>query len=326
MLSKLSILISVILFLGCRSNNLEYSKKEAFDELTQSVSRYSASIDSREINWDSLVEHYDSRVNEDLSEKEFFELIMDMLLEFRDPHVHLISSFDTMYSIDYLGYSRNNDELVTSQYISNIVTHSTNIKSGYINDSLGYLFCSDFKGDLNINNDIYESIISQFSETKGLILDFRVNDGGSVYNAQNLLNKFTAQRTLWHTTQNRNLNGFDDKYEWYLDPDPVIFYPNKIVVLNGRYTISAGERFAIGAKILDNIEIVGDTTSNTQGSVLGREMINGWKYNLTFEKCLDPNGINYGGKGIPPDHLINSNNAFINNRDNVLEKAIKLFN
>lgn len=95
------------------------------------------------------------------------------------------------------------------------------------------------------------------------------------------------------------------------------------MVINGRYTISAGERFAIGAKQLDNIRIIGDTTSNTQGSVMGREMLNGWKYTLTFEKCLDPNGVNYAGIGIPPDDYISPENALVNNVDLILEKAIE---
>ncbi len=70
--------------------------------------------------------------------------------------------------------------------------------------------------------------------------------------------------------------------------------------------------------------IIGDTTANTQGSVMGREMLNGWKYTLTFEKCLAPNGVNYAGTGIPPDEHINFENSLSDNRDHILERAIEL--
>jgi len=229
-----------------------------------------------------------------------------------------------MYTIEHLGYEKNYSESITDAYLSNTEMHNNKISSAFINDSIGYLFCADFKGDREINNKIYSSIFTKFSNTKGLIIDLRNNDGGSVYNAQNLLNKFSEERILWHTTQNRTLDGFDEKFEWFIEPDINTFYPQKVVVLNGRFTISAGERFAMGAKLIDNLIIVGDTTANTQGSVMGREMLNGWKYTLTFEKCLDPDGVNHAGIGIPPDEYINFDNSFSNDRDHILERAIEL--
>lgn len=324
MLPKLSIIIIILLTVGCSKDVFDYSKLEAFDDLHKSVSRYSASIESRDINWDSLGTAYRVNISEEMSEQEYFEAISDLLREFRDPHVWLLSLTESMYTIEHLGYERNYSESITNAYLSDIEIHNNKISSAFINDSIGYLFCADFKGDREINNKIYSSIFTKFSNTKGLIIDLRINDGGSVYNAQNLLSKLSNQRVLWHTTQNRTLNGFDEKFEWFIEPDPDIFYPNEVIVLNGRFTVSAGERFAIGAKLLDNLTIVGDTTSNTQGSVMGREMLNGWKYTLTFEKCLSPNGMNYAGIGVPPDEYIDFNNSVLDNRDYILERAIEL--
>ena len=324
MLPKLSILITLILITGCRQNVFEYNKREAFDDLHKSVSRYSASIASRNINWDSLGMEYQASISEEMSEQEYFEIISDLLQEFRDPHIWLFSPFDSMYTIEHLRYEKNYSETIVNPYLSDREIHNTKISSAFINDSIGYLFCADFKGDQEINNEIYTTAFSKFTNTKGLIIDLRINDGGSVYNAQSLLSKLSNQRVLWHTTQNRTLSGFDEKFEWFIEPDSDIFYPNNVIVLNGRFTISAGERFAIGAKLLDNLTIIGDTTANTQGSVMGREMLNGWKYSLTFEKCLSPNGVNYAGIGIPPDEYINYDSSSSNDRDYILERAIEL--
>lgn len=310
--------------MGCSKEVFDYSKLEAFDDLHKSVSKYSASIESRDINWDSLGTVYRVNISEEMLEQEYFETISNLLREFRDPHVWLLSPTESMYTIEHLGYERNYSESITNAYLSNIEMHNNEISSAFINDSIGYLFCADFKGDREINNNIYSSIFTKFSNTKGLIIDLRINDGGSVYNAQNLLSKLSNQRFLWHTTQNRTLNGFDEKFDWFIEPDPDIFYPNKVIVLNGRFTISAGERFAIGAKLLDNLTIVGDTTANTQGSVMGREMLNGWEYTLTFEKCLSPNGMNYAGIGVPPDEYINFGNSISDSKDYILERAIEL--
>lgn len=324
MLSKLSILIPLFLVIGCTKDVLNYSKLESFDDLNKSITRYSASIESRNVNWENLGIEYRSSISEEMTEREYFNVVSELLQEFRDPHIWLLSPFDSMYTIDNLGYEKNYDESIVSKYLLDLEAHSSSIRSAFINDTIGYLSCADFKGDEGFNNKVYASILTKFSNTKGIIIDLRVNDGGSVYNAQNLLNKLSNQRRLWHTTENRTLNGFDEKYEWYIEPDPDVSYSDKVIVLSGRYTISAGERFAMGAKLLDNITILGDTTANTQGSVMGREMLNGWIYTMTFEKCLSPTGVNYAGVGIPPDEFIGFGNSVLENKDYVLERAIEL--
>lgn len=326
MLSKLSMVILLLLLIGCSKSVLDYNKLEAFDDLHASVARYSASIDSRAVSWDSLGIEYRTKISEDMSEKEYFDLIGELLRAFRDPHVWLLTPSDSMYTIDFLGYVKNYEESLVKTYLSDIETHNTSIHSAFINDSVGYLFCADFKGDEELNNQIYTNVLHKFSDTKGLVIDLRINDGGSVYNAQNLLNKFSADRVLWHTTQNRTTDGFDEKFEWFIEPDLAVLYSNPVVVLNGRFTISAGERFAMGAQLLDHMTILGDTTANTQGSVLGREMLNGWKYTLTFEKVLNPDGVNFGGIGIPPDEHIPFDPSTPNAKDYLLEKALEILN
>lgn len=324
MLPKLSIIVVALLLLGCGKTTFTYSKFDAYDDLERSITRYSASIESRQINWDSISTLHRDLISESMTEQEYFEAISDLLITFQDPHVWLLAPFDSMYSIQQMGYSKNYSSALTDTYLRDVQFHSPQITSAFIQDSIGYLFCQDFKGDQLTNAAIYAQVINRFSNTKGLIIDLRVNDGGSVYNAHNLLNKFTDQKLLWHTTQNRTSEGFDQPFEWFIEPDLASHYPHKVIVLNGRFTISAGERFAIGAKLIDQLTIIGDTTANTQGSVMGREMLNGWKYTLTFEKCLNPDGINFAGKGIPPDEYRSFEGAEAANRDFILERAIEL--
>ena len=317
-------MVGLLLFaLGCSKDRFTYSKRAVFDELHESVSKYSASISSRNTNWDSLKTAYRPRISEDMTEAAFFGQISALLQTFRDPHVWLCSPTDSMYTIDHLAYNRNYDASVVRRYLAELEVHTAQIHSAYIDDCIGYLFCADFRGDQAIVNDIYASVLNKFSDTKGLIIDLRVNDGGNVYNAQKLLNKLTDRRLRWHRTQNRTQEGFDDAYEWFMEPDKTLYYAQPVVVLTGRYTISAGERFAMGAKLLDNIVIIGDTTANTQGSVMGREMLNGWTYTMTFERCTDPDGFNYAGTGIPPDEYVDYDMLSTGNNDPVLERAVE---
>ena len=327
MLPKLSILILVsTIFFACQKRSaLLYDKVECYTEFCESITKYSASPIARQVNWDSICAINKSRVNSELSESEYFDIIGELLLHFRDPHIWLISPERSLYSIDSLDYEKNIDlALIEESYLTTKSIHSESIISGIISDSIAYIYCQNFKGEDAEIEQIYQDAFSTFSNTKGLIIDLRDNDGGSVYNAGNLLAKLTDERTFWHTTENRIESGFDGKYEWFIEPDDNIFYDKSVVVLTGRYTISAGERFAIGASILPNLTLIGDTTSNTQGSVTGREMLNGWSYTFTFERCLAPDGTNYAGIGIPPDIFIDTTDIFSNGRDKIMDKAIEI--
>jgi len=268
MLSKLSFLI-VLLSLFCfschKDLSFNYNNQAAFDDLWNSVSRYSASIETRQINWDSLYNVYSPLIDEEMSEAAYFEVISKLLLVFKDPHIWLISPFETVYTIDRLGYKRNiNIDLIKDKYLTQIEVHTASIISGVLMDSIGYIYAKDFMGDRIATINVYDAIIEKMLPMKGLIIDFRENIGGSAYNAQALLNHLSDKRRLWHTTQNRIANGFDEPHQWFLTPKAPI-YSNKVVLLTGRYTISAGERFVMGAQLLNNVTTVGDTTANTQG-------------------------------------------------------------
>ena len=325
MLYKLSILIFLLaLFTGCLKDEFEPSNHEqSAIDLCQSLERYSVSVLRPNIDYQNLKEEYLNSVNNSMRTEKFYELTKIFLLNFSDPHIWLHSPFEKMYSLENLGYTRNiSFHTVRNNYLENITEHTESIISGTIQDSLGYIYLANFKGENRIMEEIFEDIFIGFSDKKGLIIDLRENDGGSAYNAQSLLNKLTTQTTLWHTTENRNEYGFDKKHNWYITPARDYRFTKDVVVLTGRYTVSAGERFVIGAKILPKVKTIGDTTANTQGSIMGREMLNGWTYTFTFERVIAPDGMNYEGIGIDPDVYFQSDILDLSTKDVILEKAI----
>ncbi|MEM6298203.1 MAG: S41 family peptidase [Bacteroidota bacterium] len=301
---SLPFLIFFLWLTSCTEDSKNYSKRKAFDDLVSGVARYSASIETRNVNWDSLTAVYGAQVDENIGEMAFFELTAELLRHFRDPHVWLLSPSREMYTIKHLEYAQNFDEAFLDQYVRDWQTHTPTIRTGIIDGNIGYLLCTSFQGDVDTNNQGYQAAIQRLQTTDGLIIDIRPNGGGNAYNAQNLLNKITDEKRIWHITQNKVHDGFDTPYTWRMQPDPEVLYNEQVVVLAGRYTISAGERFCIGAKALPKVTLVGDTTANTQGSIMAREMLNGWTYTLTFEKVTDAQGVNYGGIGVPPDVYI----------------------
>ncbi|WP_375559631.1 S41 family peptidase [Bernardetia sp. OM2101] len=302
-------------------------KKAVFDELWQSVELYAANLDNRGVNWDSIYTIYSSQVNNSITDEEFFEVCKQTLFSIQDPHITLISPSKEFYTLDNLGYESNID-LQTTQtlYLSNLITDSNQIFSADIKnrENIAYLYISNFKGDKNSNlPTIFGKYIESISEKDGLIIDLRGNDGGNAIIAGKLLGMLTSESQIWHITQNKiSETELDEPYTWYIEPNEKTNFLKPVVVLTSRFSISAAERFVMGARNLNQVWVVGDTTAGSQGSVMGREMLNGWKYTLTFEKCFDKDGINYDGMGIPPDIYVTQND-FVG--DEILERALELF-
>jgi C-terminal processing protease CtpA/Prc len=52
---------------------------------------------------------------------------------------------------------------------------------------------------------------------------------------------------------------------------------------------------------LPNVTVIGDTTNGAHGTMIGRELANGWFYSVVPQKVEFSDGKSYEGIGLPPD-------------------------
>jgi C-terminal processing protease CtpA/Prc len=80
-------------------------------------------------------------------------------------------------------------------------------------------------------------------------------------------------------------------------------------------------------KVLPHVKIVGDTTGGGSGNPIVRILPNGFSYRIPRWQQVDANKTQYEGKGIYPDIPIwITEDDILNNRDAILERAIKELN
>jgi carboxyl-terminal processing protease len=97
-------------------------------------------------------------------------------------------------------------------------------------------------------------------------------------------------------------------------------------VLTDRYTISAGERSVMAFKTLPNVTLMGDTTNGAHGTMIGRELANGWFYSLVPQKVELFDGKSYEGIGLAPDIPVKNQLSEIESgTDKILQTAIEIF-
>ena len=120
--------------------------------------------------------------------------------------------------------------------------------------------------------------------------------------------------------------------EWYMQtPDPLTpvrdkeIYQKPIVLLVNALTFSSAENFCVTFKGAKRGKIIGTPTGGSTGNPIFIDLGFGIGCRICTKYELDAEGNEFIGYGIQPDIVVEEDiESFLKNRDNVLEKAIKI--
>lgn len=191
-------------------------------------------------------------------------------------------------------------------------------ESYFINKNIAYLSFNAFQPS-SLNHVL--SKLDALKNSKGLIIDLRGNDGGSVEAMKLLLGKFISKKTIYGTYRNSSQSHKD-----HVLPSPPI-YAGNLVVLIDELSISGAENFAGIIKLLNVGIVVGNQTPGqmlwSNGYLLGDSIA----MVLPIYKLNYTNGFNPENNGITPNFKIPLNMEDLKKgKDSQLEFAIKYLN
>jgi C-terminal processing protease CtpA/Prc len=178
------------------------------------------------------------------------------------------------------------------------------LPSGY-----GYIKVNSFSDNDVLSIQIWERAIKYFNDNKipGVILDMRINGGGSGWLADQMAAYFFDKEIVVGNTAHYS----KDTGEFYMDPGdetrmipprPALQYHGPVAVLVGPACASACEFFSYDMTINNRATIVGQyPTEGAGGSVEQFVMPEGIYTQMTVGRAVDANGnIHLEGKGVVP--------------------------
>lgn len=181
----------------------------------------------------------------------------------------------------------------------------TILPSGY-----GYIKISSFLDNDVLSIQVWERAIDYFNNNSipGVIIDMRVNGGGSGWLADQMAAYFFDEETIVGNTARYNKGSG----EFYMDPgDEAIMIPppaekrfnGPVALLVGPACVSACEFFSYAMTVNDRATIVGQySTDGAGGSVEQFLMPEGLTVQMTIGRAVDADGnIHLEGKGVQPD-------------------------
>ncbi|MBT8412308.1 MAG: S41 family peptidase [Octadecabacter sp.] len=182
----------------------------------------------------------------------------------------------------------------------------TGIEYARLPGGIGYVFLRHTDtnpGLLTAPEDIAISAFEQVSDalqgTNAVIIDNRLNPGGSDTVALAFARFFTAAPQLAFTKQTRTLGGYTAPFEASVQPLGSLTQP--VYLLNSSFTASAAEVLTLALKDQPQVTVLGEPTRGAFSDIMDLRLPNGWVLGLSHQEYFGADGVQYEGTGIAPD-------------------------
>ena len=259
------------------------------------------------LDWNEVYHRYKNRLTDDMTNKQLFQVLAEMLEELRDGHVNLVATHETsQYRAWYDNYPTNFVDTIQRIYLGKDYKTVAGIKYQILEDNIGYIYYGSFSSGVGESN--LDEVLNELSICDGLILDIRNNGGGLLTLSDRIASRFTNEKRLTGYISYKNGPGHND----FSSPKPVYVKPatdrvrwqKPVAVLTNRRSFSSANDFVGKMKEMPQAIIIGDKTGGGSGLPFSSELPNGWSVRFSASPMYDPD-MNHQEFGIDPDIHVN---------------------
>lgn len=303
------LIILFILFAGCEKFFVEAPSNDPeaiFENLWSTFNEEYAPFEERGVDWDAVYQQYRPLVTSSTSDEALFNILAEMLQTLDDGHVSLTAPNREVFFSNRIRREKTDDGLFSMEVVKNYLEedYREDDEGSYVwgkiqQHNVAYIYFDHVAFNMFQLNDFLDA----YPDAEGYIIDLRHNQGGDFTFTFSVMGRLTSQDRMVFRSKTKNGFGKGDYTSWtewsiHTEGETV---QQPLIVLTDRYTISAGERTVMAFMTLPNATIMGDTTNGAHGTMIGRELANGWFYTLVPQKVELFDGNSYEGIGLAPD-------------------------
>lgn len=192
-------------------------------------------------------------------------------------------------------------------------------------DSIPYFVITAWSSEFNIS--LFDDLLQPALDRPGLIIDARMNPGGSEASVDNLVRRFVDELRvgyLWQERVGPSTHDLTTPETHELHPR-TWFFGNPVIVLAGQLNADACEEFICDMAELPQVTIIGDTTLGAMDWPGGYwELPDNWYVTCPSRTIMRPDMTYIEDTGIPPEIFVEATEAdFAAGMDPVLEYAFE---
>ncbi|MGV4924581.1 S41 family peptidase [Streptomyces sp. BHT-5-2] len=303
--------------------------RTVFDVFWQTFAENYPFFRAKGIDWNAMRDRYRPRITARTTDAELFAVLRAMIEPLHDAHTRVVAGPDRWFAGARPGTVLPTPAFTTrvdAAIAANLGPHTVQRhwaggrlsyadlpgRIGYfrITQFARYTEEGDYAGDVAELDRALDAIFTRArtqgpTALRGLVLDLRLNGGGSDALGLRIASRLTDRPYLAYRKRARNDPRRPDRFT---APEPLTVRPHRgpvytgpLAVLTGRLTISAGETFTQSLMGRSPAPTrIGENTQGVFSDVLARALPNGWSLGLPNEEFLTAGGRTFDGPGIPP--------------------------
>jgi hypothetical protein len=303
---------------------------QQFDTLWQTFDREYSYFVHKNIDWNALRATYRSRAERAATQGELVQIVEEMLAQLRDRHVWLVNpsggTVRTFVPQHFINFDRNVWQQIVARGPFTQVNQSLGV--GLLNGTIPYISIESWNSSLLTTAEL-DAAVDQFQNAPAIIIDVRINGGGTDLLAFDLAARFADRVRTVEFVQFRNgpaHTDFTTLQSRDLSPRGSFQFTRPVFVLVGRGCVSSNESFIAAMRELPHVTVVGDTTAGSTGNPGMFPLGGGWQYSVSRWIAYTAQLQIIEDMGIDPDvRIAASLTDSQNGRDPILEYAISQF-
>jgi hypothetical protein len=297
----------------------------AFDQLWQAFDRdYALFVLRPEVDWSRLRDQFRPKALASKSTDEFARVCAELLKALRDLHVWLTVAGDNVPVFNRPRLA-NSNPAAHRAILGTLNQTGRRVQWAVTPDRIGFLAIASWD-DPAAPNQCAEAL-EQMRNTRGLIVDVRLNGGGSEDLAREVAGRFLPQEFVYAFSQYRDgpsHTNLTRKLERKAAPRGPWRYDRPVVLLIGQKCMSSNESFVAMMSGATNVTTMGDSTCGSSGNP---EIIQlPLDMTVSVPRWIDflPDGTPLDEHGFRPQFPFTAEpGAFDGNRDDLLTAAVQ---
>jgi carboxyl-terminal processing protease len=297
--------------------------ESSFDRLWQEYDRNYAMFTLRpEINWEKLREQYRPEALECKTAYEFAQVCAKMLRHLRDLHVWVTVNGQNI-PVFNRPRERNANPSAFEAIIGKLNKAGKYITWNKTTEKVGFIVIDSWRDDVDKK---FDEILENMRDTRGLIIDVRLNGGGSEPMAGSVAGRFADKEYIYAYSQYRNgpnHTNLTEKYPRRIKPRGPWRYDRPVVLLMGQKCMSSNESFVSMMAECPQVTTMGDHTCGSSGNPKFIDLPAGVRISLPRWIDLLPDKTPLDEHGVKPDiYFPTKPECFEGNHDDLLKAAI----
>ena len=319
-----------------------------FEALWKTFNERYAFFKLRGVDWQEQYKTFRPKVSKATTDEELFRILCDMLKPLKDGHVNLKAKGlkeGKFNAEDTPRFFREfNTRKLEKSYAAMVrktledkgfgeQNKATDLLVYSRSEDFGYLLITEFEGVKRRKLETaLDTVLGELAGVKGLIIDIRLNPGGTDQCVYQIASRFADKKRIGHYRKTKRGPAEDDFSELKsrdlkpaedVGPNGTFTGPNALLTHDASF--SAADAFAMLMADLPHVTIIGEPTNGIFSNMLERKLPNGWKYSLSFQVYYSAAMICHESKGIPVDiRVLNMRGDLEKGTDPLIVKSLEV--